>query len=88
MTTRQVKLMNQNSLNRSQHYLQLILEIYKRIPKHRKTTAKEIQMQLANIGIIRTERTIQRNLADIVQFFDDIDCNGQLKSDTCLSYFS
>ena len=77
MTPRQVKLMNKNNLNRSQHYLQLILEIYKRIPKHRKTTAKEIQMQLANIGIIRTERTIQRNLADIVQFFDDIDVDNR-----------
>ena len=71
--------MNKNAPNRSQHYLQLILEIYKRIPKHRKTTAKEIQQQLTNIGIDRSERSIQRNLADMVQFFDDIEMDNRDK---------
>lgn len=71
--------MNKNAPNRSQHYLQLILEIYKRIPKHRKTTAKEIQQQLTNIGIDRSERSIQRNLVDMVQFFDDIEMDNRDK---------
>ena len=75
--------MNKNAPNRSQHYLQLILEIYKRIPKHRKTTAKEIQQQLTNIGIDRSERSIQRNLADMVQFFDDIEMDNYLIRGGC-----
>ncbi|RXP91561.1 WYL domain-containing transcriptional regulator [Vibrio parahaemolyticus] len=65
--------MNDTKLNRSQHYIQLVLEIYKRIPNSRKITAKEIQQQLSEVGIVRSERTIQRNLTDIAQFFDDVD---------------
>lgn len=65
--------MNYTKLNRSQHYIQLVLEIYKRIPNSRKITAKEIQQQLSEVGIVRSERTIQRNLTDIAQFFDDVD---------------
>ncbi|EMK3412632.1 WYL domain-containing protein [Vibrio parahaemolyticus] len=65
--------MNDTKLNRSQHYIQLVLEIYKRIPNSRKITAKEIQQQLSEVGIVRSERTIQRNLTDISQFFDDVD---------------
>ncbi|CAH8190655.1 WYL domain-containing protein [Vibrio aestuarianus] len=71
--------MDDTKLNRSQHYIQLVLEIYKRIPNSRKITAKEIQLQLSEIGIARSERTIQRNLTDIAQFFDDVDVDTRDK---------
>lgn len=71
--------MDDTKVNRSQHYIQLVLEIYKRIPNSRKITAKEIQQQLNEVGIVRSERTIQRNLTDIAQFFDDVDVDTRDK---------
>lgn len=48
----------------------LAFELYKRIPKSKKITAKELQEQLADAGIHRDIRTIQRNLNVIVDYFD------------------
>ncbi|TOL80716.1 WYL domain-containing protein, partial [Vibrio parahaemolyticus] len=46
-----------------------MLEILKRIPKHRKITALEIREQLEVIGISRDIRTIQRNLEMLSEHF-------------------
>lgn len=43
-------------------HVSLIFELYNRIPHSRKITAKELQAQLADVGVNRDIRTIQRNL--------------------------
>ncbi|MFN1533567.1 helix-turn-helix transcriptional regulator [Vibrio jasicida] len=48
----------------------LVFELYRRIPKSQKITAKELQTQLADSGIYRDIRTIQRNLNVVVEYFD------------------
>mgnify|MGYP001180404340 FL=1 len=53
----------------TQDSLVLVLEILKRIPKHRKITALEIREQLEAIGISRDIRTIQRNLEMLSEYF-------------------
>ncbi|CAK2219473.1 WYL domain-containing protein [Vibrio crassostreae] len=53
----------------TQDSLVLVLEILKRIPKHRKITALEIREQLEAIGISRDIRTIQRNLEMLSEHF-------------------
>ncbi len=47
----------------------LALEILKRIPRHKKTTALELREQLEAIGILRDIRTIQRNLEMLSEHF-------------------
>lgn len=54
----------------TQEQVALVFELYKRIPQSYKTTAKELQVQLNEVGIERDIRTIQRNLDVIVQYFD------------------
>ncbi|MGF1793843.1 WYL domain-containing protein [Photobacterium profundum] len=48
----------------------LVLELYKRIPRSHKVTAKTLQTQLSDSGIKRDIRTIQRNLELLIEFFD------------------
>lgn len=48
--------------------LSLAFELYNRIPKGRKVTAKQLQTELAIAGIERDVRTIQRNLDVVVQY--------------------
>lgn len=50
--------------------LVLVIEILKRIPRHQKVTAKEIQQQLEAIDIRRDIRTVQRNLDMLTKHFD------------------
>ncbi|EGR4140885.1 WYL domain-containing protein [Vibrio cholerae] len=53
----------------TQDSLILALEILKRIPRHKKTTALELREQLEAIGILRDIRTIQRNLEMLSEHF-------------------
>ncbi|MGF1689063.1 WYL domain-containing protein, partial [Photobacterium japonica] len=48
----------------------LAFEILKRIPRHKKVTAPELHMQLQEIGIERSIRTIQRNLEMLTEHFE------------------
>jgi hypothetical protein len=48
-------------------HVSLLFELYNRIPRLGKVTALELQKQLANIGLNRDIRTIQRNLNILVQ---------------------
>lgn len=50
--------------------LSLVFELYHRIPQSRKVTANELQSELANAGIYRGIRSVQRNLDVIVDYFD------------------
>lgn len=50
--------------------LALAFELYKRIPQNKQITAKELQAQLAEIGLVRDIRSIQRNLDVILKYFD------------------
>ncbi len=50
--------------------LSLVFELYQRIPQGRKVTAKQLQSELADAGIDRGIRSIQRNLDVIVSYFD------------------
>lgn len=50
--------------------LRLSLEILRRIPKNRYTSAPEIHTQLANIGYERSLRSIERQLKNISEQFD------------------
>lgn len=54
----------------TQEQVALAFELYKRIPQSYKTTARELQSQLNEVGIERDIRTIQRNLDVIIQYFD------------------
>ncbi len=62
--------MKRTNLNHDGEKITLAFELYKRIPKSKKITAKELQEQLAYAGILRDIRTIQRNLNLIVEYFD------------------
>ena len=53
----------------TQDSLSIALEILKRIPRHKKTTALELRDQLEAIGIFRDIRTIQRNLEMLSEHF-------------------
>lgn len=55
--------------------LRLAVELLKRIPRRRKISAKELQEQLRDAGIERTLRSIQRQLAVLVETFD-IECDA------------
>lgn len=58
----------------------IYLEILRRIPKNHKTTAQDIHRQLADIGIERDERSIQRYLEKLAdRFCDDIDIDASSK---------
>ena len=57
---------------------QLSLELLRRIPKHRKISSRELQEQLAGIGMARTLRSIQRCLAQLGTQYD-IECDPQSK---------
>ncbi|MBE4012676.1 hypothetical protein HJ126_21770 [Vibrio parahaemolyticus] len=50
--------------------LSLVFELYRRIPQGRKVTAKQLQSELADAGIHRGIRSVQRNLDVIVDYFD------------------
>ncbi|WP_253805797.1 hypothetical protein [Vibrio mediterranei] len=50
--------------------LSLVFELYRRIPQGRKVTAKQLQSELADAGIYRGIRSVQRNLDVIVDYFD------------------
>ncbi len=50
--------------------LSLVFELYQRIPQGRKVTAKQLQTELADTGIYRSIRSIQRNLDIIINYFD------------------
>ncbi|CAK1705593.1 WYL domain-containing protein [Vibrio crassostreae] len=50
--------------------LSLAFELYHRIPKGRKATAQQLQLELSHAGIERDIRTIQRNLDVVVQYLD------------------
>lgn len=50
--------------------LRLAVELLKRIPRRRKISARELQEQLRDAGIDRTLRSIQRQLALLVETFD------------------
>ena len=50
--------------------LSLAFELYQRIPQGRKATASELQTELANAGIYRGIRSVQRNLDVIVEYLD------------------
>jgi len=52
----------------------LALELLRRIPRGRKTTAKELHEQLLHVGIERDLRTIQRHLEMLCTHFD-IECD-------------
>ncbi len=54
--------------------VQLALAILQRIPRHHKVTAQQLKDQLANAGIDRDLRTIQRLLKALCEQFD-IDCD-------------
>ncbi len=58
--------------------LHLQLAILRLIPKSRKTSAKEIQARLAEIGYKRDIRTIQRQLLSLCEAFKtELDCDGE-----------
>lgn len=58
----------------------IYLEILRRIPKNHKTTAQDIHRQLADIGIERDERSIQRYLEKLAdRFCDHIDIDASNK---------
>ena len=59
-------------LNQTQYHLELILAIYNLIPYNKKVTAKQIQAQLAPLGLTRSLRTIQRNLSVIGAIFANV----------------
>ncbi|OEE56310.1 hypothetical protein A146_04045 [Vibrio splendidus FF-500] len=50
--------------------LSLVFELYRRIPQGRKVTAKQLQAELADAGMYRGIRSVQRNLDVIVEYFD------------------
>lgn len=50
--------------------LQLSLELLRRIPKGRAITVLELRQQLADTGIDRNVRTIQRQLETLCEFYD------------------
>lgn len=50
--------------------LSLAFELYQRIPQGRKATANELKTELANAGIYRGIRSVQRNLDVIVEYLD------------------
>lgn len=50
--------------------LSLVFELYRRIPQGRKVTAKQLQAELADAGVYRGIRSVQRNLDVIVNYFD------------------
>ncbi len=50
--------------------LSLVFELYRRIPQGRKVTAKQLQSELADAGIYRGIRSVQRNLDVIVDYFN------------------
>lgn len=50
--------------------LLIVLELYHRIPFGRKVTAGQLHQQLAEVGIHRDIRTVQRNLELVVKFLD------------------
>lgn len=54
----------------TQEQLEVVFELYKRIPYKHKITAKELQVQLAEVGIERDIRTIHRNLEVLVKYLD------------------
>jgi predicted DNA-binding transcriptional regulator YafY len=55
--------------------LRLAVELLKRIPGRRKISTKELQEQLRDAGIDRSLRSIQRQLALLVETFD-IECDA------------
>ncbi|HDR1021604.1 TPA: WYL domain-containing protein [Pasteurella multocida] len=58
--------------------LSLQLEILRLIPKSRKTSARELQKKLEEIGYKRDIRTIQRQLFSLCeQFKTELDCDGE-----------
>ncbi|MAK55769.1 MAG: WYL domain-containing protein [Pusillimonas sp.] len=50
--------------------IKLALELLKRIPRNRYVTAPELHKQLDAAGIVRTKRTIERQLESLVNEFD------------------
>lgn len=62
--------MTTNDKTNATEQLSLVFELYHRIPQGRKVTASELKAELANAGIYRSIRSVQRNLDVIVEYFD------------------
>ncbi|WP_020229786.1 YafY family protein [Acidovorax sp. MR-S7] len=62
----------------AQESLHIALEILKRIPRHGKTTARELHAQLAAMGLERSLRRIQSLLKFLCQHYD-IECDDSSK---------
>ena len=62
--------MSTASNRRSAEHLELTFEIYSLIPTTRQITAKEIHNALADKGIVRAKRTVQRCLDSLLSYFD------------------
>ena len=62
----------------SQETVQLALELLRRIPRHGKVTASELQQSLQQSGIVRDVRSIQRQLEALCKQFD-IECDDRSK---------
>ena len=58
--------------------LRLSLELLKRIPRHRKITSTEMHQQVSEAGLVRSKRTIERQLKTLCQHFD-IECDNREK---------
>ena len=56
----------------------LALELLRRIPRNRKVSAQELRKQLKSMGLERTDRTIQRQLKELIGHFD-IECDDREK---------
>lgn len=50
--------------------IKLALELLKRIPRNRYVTAPDLHKQLEAVGIVRSRRTIERQLESLVEEFD------------------
>ena len=55
------------------------IELLRRIPRHRKTSATELRQQLADAGFQRDIRTIQRHLDALCRQFADLECDTTSK---------
>jgi predicted DNA-binding transcriptional regulator YafY len=57
----------------------LVVELLRRIPRHRKITAQELHSQIKEAGIERDVRTIQRQLKKLCEHFGDIEYDDSTK---------
>lgn len=57
----------------------LVIELLRRIPRSRKITAQELQLQLKEAGMERDVRTIQRQLKTLCEHFNDIEYDDRVR---------